>query len=150
MKRIVWLFAFTPMLGTVLYGDWKTVTRTDNSSVTEFFKGVLIRQDYLPAYTSVLDFDHRRQVNWRSDLRQYVIVEWPPEYQSDSPSRPVITIDRDTTDTGERTQFFGRTARYLVTRVTRSDGPKTMIDGWYIDAPGLPKWKTPRALRSPS
>ena len=141
VKRIVWLFAFTPMLGTVLYGDWKIVTRTDNSSVTEFFKGALIRQDYLPAYTSVLDFDHRRQANWWSDLRQYVIVEWSPEYQSDSPSRPVITIERDTTDTGERKQFFGRTARHLVTRVTRSDGPKTMIDGWYIDAPGLPKWK---------
>ena len=59
MKRIVCLFAFTPMLGSVLYGDWKTVTRIGNSSVTEFFKGALIRQDYLPAYTSVLDFDHR-------------------------------------------------------------------------------------------
>ena len=129
------------MLGSVLYGDWKIVTRIGNSSVTEFFKGALIRQDYLPAYTSVLDFDHRRQVNWRSDLRQYVIVEWPPEYQSDSPSRPVITIERNTTDTGERKQFFGRTARHLVTRVTRSDGPETMIDGWYIDAQGLPKWK---------
>ena len=93
MKRIVWLFAFTPMLGSVLYGDWKIVTRTGNSSVTEFFKGALIRTDStdsLPAYTSVLDYDHRTQVNWRSDLRQYVVVEWPPEQPNDSPLGPVI------------------------------------------------------------
>jgi len=31
-----------------------------------------------------------------------------------------------------------------VSRVTRSDGPetKTLIDGWYIEAPGLPKGKS--------
>lgn len=101
-----------------------------------------MRRDSLPAYTTVLDFDNRRQINWRSDLRQYEIVEWPPQQQSDSPSGPVITIERNTTDTGERRQFFGRAARRLVTRVTRGDGPETMIDGWYIDAPGLPRWKT--------
>ena len=101
-----------------------------------------MRRDSLPAYTTVLDFDNRRQINWRSDLRRYEIVEWPPQQQSDSPSGPVITIERNTTDTGDRRQFFGRTARRLVTRVTRSDGPETVIDGWYIDAPGLPKWKT--------
>jgi hypothetical protein len=88
-----------------------------------------------------VDFDHRRQVSWRSDLRQYVIVEWPPQYQSNSSSGPAITIERDTTDTGERKQFFGRTARRLITRVRRSDGPASVIDGWYIEAPGIPKWK---------
>jgi hypothetical protein len=116
------------MLGSVLYGDWKIVTKTGDSSVTELFKGALMRTDSLPAYTTVLDFDQRRQINWRSDLRQYVIVEWPPEPQNDSPSGPIITIERNTT-------------RHLVTRVARSDGPETEIDCWYIDAPGLPKWK---------
>ena len=31
-----------------------------------------------------------------------------------------------------------------MSRVTRSDGPetKTLIDGWYIEAPGLPKGKS--------
>ena|SRR5215472_7959021 len=138
---MICLFAFTPMLGSVLYADWRIVTRTGDSGVTEFFKGALRRTDSSPAYTTVLDFDHRRQVNWRSDLRQYVIVEWPPQYQTDSPPGPVITIERNTRDTGERKQFFGRTGRRLVTRVTRSDGPETVIDGWYIDVPGLPAWK---------
>jgi hypothetical protein len=126
------------MLGGVLYADWKIVTRTGDSSATEFFKDALMRTDSSPAYTSVLDFDHRRQVIWRSDLRQYAIVEWPPQYQSDSSPGPVITVERNTTDTGDRKQFFGRTGRRLVTRVTRSDGPETVIDGWYLDVPGLP------------
>jgi hypothetical protein len=130
------------MLGGVLYADWRMVTRIGDSSVTEFFKGALMRTDSSPAYTTVLDFDHRRRLHWRSDLRQYAIVEWPPQYQSDSLPRPVITIERNTTDTGERKQFFGRTGRRLVSRVTRSDGPETVIDGWYIDVPGLPAWKS--------
>jgi hypothetical protein len=29
----------------------------------------------------------------------------------------------------------------MVTRVTRSDGSETVIDGWYIDVPGVPQWK---------
>ena len=128
------------MLGSVLYADWRIVTRTGDSSVTEFFKGALRRTDSLPSYTTVLDFDHRRQINWRSDLRQYAIVEWPAQYQSDSSPGPVITIERNTRDTGERKQFFGRTGRRLVTRVTRSDGPETVIDGSYIDVPGLPEF----------
>ena len=56
MKRIFCLFAFTPMLGSMLYGDWKIVTKTGDSSVTEFFKGALMRTDSVPAYTTVLDF----------------------------------------------------------------------------------------------
>jgi hypothetical protein len=142
VKRIICLFAFTQLLASALFADWKIVTRTGNSSVTEYFKGALIRTDPLPAYATVMDFDHRRQVNWRSDLRQYTIVEWPAEYKRDLPPGPVITIERNTTDTGQRKQFFGRTARRLVTRVIRSDGPETTIDGWYIDVPGVPKWKS--------
>jgi hypothetical protein len=108
--------------GTVLHADWKIVTRTGETSAVEYFKDSLMRTDSPPIYT-VLDFDHRRQVNWRNDLRQYVVVEWPPEYQRDSSSGPVITIEQNTTDTGERQQFFGRTARHLVTHTTRSDSP---------------------------
>jgi hypothetical protein len=61
-----------------------------------------------------------------------------PAYQSDSSSRPAITIEQNTTDTGERKQFFGRMARHLVTHITRSDGPDTVTDAWYVDDPRLP------------
>src|SRR5215813_12914845 len=137
MKRIACLFAI-PML---LCADWKIVTRTCDSTLTEYFKGSLKRADSSPTYTTVMDFDRRSQVNWRSDLRQYEIVEWPPDVQPNS-SSPVINIERSSVDTGERKQFLGRTARHLISRITRSDGPETVIDGWYIDVPELPKRKT--------
>jgi hypothetical protein len=126
----------------LLSADWKIVTRTGDSTLTEYFKGSLRRTDSSPTYTTVMDSEHRRQVNWRNDLRQYEIVEWPPEVQPKSLPGTVIKIERRTSDVGERKQFFGRTARHLVSRVTRSDGPQTVIDGWYIEAAGLPKGKS--------
>ncbi len=142
MRRIICLFAFIPMLGSLLHADWKVVTRIRDNTVKEYFKGALMRTDSSPVSTQVIDFDHRSQVNWRSDLRQYVIVEWPLQVpHDDSMPGPLITIERNTTDTGERKQFFGHTARHLVSHVARSDGPETVIDGWYVDPPGLPKWK---------
>jgi hypothetical protein len=140
MRRTVCLYALLPMLGSVLHADWKIVTKTGDSVVAEFFKGALRRTDSSPADTEVLDFEHRSQVNWRSDLRQYVVIEWPPVLRNDSSPGQVIVIERNTTDTGERKQVFGRTARHLVTRVTRNEGQETVIDGWYVAAPGLPKW----------
>jgi hypothetical protein len=72
-------------------------------------------------------------------VRNYSVASRVPERFAPA---SVITIERSTTDTGERKQFFGRTARRLVTLMTRSDGPETTIDGWYIDVPGLPKLKS--------
>jgi hypothetical protein len=141
VKHIVSLSTLMAALGTALHADWKIVTRTGDTSVVEYFKGSLTRADSPPAYTSVSDFDHRRTVNWRNDLRQYIVVEWPPEHQSDTASGPVITIEQNTTDTGERQQFFGRTARHLVTHTKRSDSPDTLTDGWYVDVPELPRLK---------
>ena len=141
MKQIVSLSILMVAPGTALQADWKIVTRTGDTSIVEYFKGALMRADSPPAYTSVSDFDHHRTVNWRNDLRQYMVVEWPPEHQSDTASGPVITIAQNTTDTGERRQFFGRTARHLVTYTKRSDSPDTLTDGWYVDVPELPRMK---------
>jgi hypothetical protein len=138
VKRLAYLFVMTALLNA----DWKIVTRTGDSTLTEYFKGPLRRMDSSPAYTTVIDSEHRRQVNWRNDLRQYEIVEWPPTVQPNLLPGTVVKIERRTSDTGERKQFFGRTARHLVSRVTRSDGPETLIDGWYIEAPRLPKGKS--------
>jgi len=134
MKWAVWLVAMPALMGA----DWKVVTRNGDTSFTEYFKRSLKRTDLSAVYTTVLDFEHRSQVNWRNDLRQYEIIDWPPEVRPE-PSGPTIVIERQTTDTGERKQFFGRAARHLVSRITRSDGPQTVIDGWYIEAPGLSK-----------
>jgi hypothetical protein len=36
-----------------------------------------------------------------------------------------------------------------VSRVTPTDRPETVIDGWYVDAAGMPKHKPDRAARLP-
>jgi hypothetical protein len=53
--------------------------RNNPVSLADYFKRSLLRADPFPMYTSVPDFEHERQVNRRNDLRQYDIVEWPPE-----------------------------------------------------------------------
>ena len=126
----------------LLSADWKIVTRTEDHTLTQYFKGALTRTDSSPEYTTVTDSEHRHQVNWRNDLHQYEVVEWPPAIRPNSSPATVINIERHTTDTGQRKQFFGRTVRHVVSRVIRSDGPETVIDGWYIEAPELPKWKS--------
>ena len=126
----------------LLCADWKIVTRTGHTILTEYYKGSLMRTDSSPVYTTVLDFEHRSQVNWRNDLRQFEIVDWPPDVRQPDSAGPAIVIERRTTDTGKRKQIFGRTARHLVSRVIRSDAPETAIDGWYVDAPGLPSHKS--------
>ena len=91
MQRLACLFAMPALLSA----DWKIVTRTGDSTLTEYFKGSLSRTDSSPAYTTVMDSEHRRQVNWRNDLRQYEIVEWPPAVEPNSLPGTVIKIDRD-------------------------------------------------------
>ena len=65
MKHIVSLSILMAAPGTALNADWKIVTRTGDTSIAEYFKGALVRADSPPAFTSVSDFDHRRNVNWR-------------------------------------------------------------------------------------
>jgi hypothetical protein len=101
---------------TLLCADWKIVTRTGDHTTTEYFKGSLTRTDPSPSYTTVQDFDRRRQVNWRSELRQYQIVDWPSDLRPNA-SSPVIHIERSKVDTGERKTFLGRTVRHLISHL---------------------------------
>jgi hypothetical protein len=140
VRRVLWLLAWLATMGGVLRADWKIVTRTGGETVTEYFKGAFERRDFGPSYATVLDPNHRSQVMWRSDLRQYMVAEFPPDLRpADSQEGPVIVIVRTSRDTGERKSFFGRSARHVITHMTRGDGPETNIDGWYVQAAGLPK-----------
>src|SRR5215813_2480707 len=68
------------------------VTRTGDSSVTEFFKSALMRTDSLPRMYDRPGF--RSPPAGPLDGSAAVsIVEWPPQYQSDSSPGPVITIE---------------------------------------------------------
>ena len=119
-----------------LRADWKvtTVSTTDGheSRTTEYFKKGLWRDGNV-----VVDFDLHRQVLWNDASRQYVVVRFPQNQPAAPPSGPVIVINRETIDSGERKIFFGRSARRLRTHETR-EGLEEEIDGWYINDDGFP------------
>jgi hypothetical protein len=71
------------------------------------------------------------------DLGRPVQHQPPMETQ---PSGATVTVTVETTDTGERKQFFGRTARHIITKESSVAGPGAVSsfsqferDGWYID-----------------
>jgi hypothetical protein len=60
----------------------------------------------------------------------------------------MLKIWVENTDTGERKDFFGHTARHIITREKRVAGPGACskpsvseTDGWYIDGSVLPEWR---------
>ena len=64
----------------------------------------------------------------------------PLNEQRSESSGGTLVIDVDTTDTGERRNFFGHTARHLVEKQTRTPGPlaislgqESVRDGWFIN-----------------
>jgi len=138
-------------LGGALQADWKIATVTKStcwqSIETEYYKGALRRTDWSDEngdhkHVEVLDHGNRRFTVWDFDSRQYTVHRFARPRPAPAPLPPsaVITIDRATTDTGERRPFFGRTARHLITRERRGGSDaETVIDGWYIDSEGLPR-----------
>jgi len=53
---------------------------------------------------------------------------------------PIIRVETDTKDTGERKEMFGHTARHVITTIksipvgnSQPESSETVMDGWYID-----------------
>jgi len=148
-----------------LRADWKiTTVMTDlngsESVATEYYKGKLRRSDteVNGAHRSVfvMDAENRRQTMWDPGAKQYVDLSTPRvaprtmEVAEPGPTtRPVLLLESNTTDTGERQTFFGRSARHLITiekrlreeipgAESRLESEKT-TDGWYLDLNGFPQ-----------
>jgi hypothetical protein len=147
-------------LGSSLQSGWKitTVSKVEGrqSIETEYCRGDLRRtdrsdQDGSHKHVQILDRGNRRLTVWDFDSRQYAIHRFNQQRLPAKPLPPAatVTIERATTDTGERRVFFGRTARHLITRerVSQSDD-ETVIDGWYIDSEGLPSQTSEAVLVS--
>jgi hypothetical protein len=119
-------------LGSPLWADWKITTvikSTQWQSVeTEYYKGAVHRTDWSDQdgnhkHAEVLDLSNRRLTVWDFDSRRYAVHQFnsPRPAAKPLPAGPVITIDRATTDTGERRAFFGLTARHLITHERAAD-----------------------------
>ena len=91
--------------------------------------------------TFLINFEDREFTAWpiptfptREELRGRVPVGPPPAQPA-----PTVRVETETVDTGDRKEFFGRTARHVITtrRVmwleSNRGNRQTVIDGWYID-----------------
>lgn len=145
-------------LGSSLHADWKITTVSTTAAgqqiETEYFKDRLKRRDFRdrvngPLRTvSVIDYENLRDTAWDMKSRQYMVQRLHTALRYEGVSGPVITIDIETVDTGERRTMFGHTARRLMTTERRHPEAGTSAnqwesrsEGWYIDSESLPAEK---------
>jgi hypothetical protein len=91
------------------------------------------------------------------DAREYVFYETDKKgIKSNNQGAPfkngggTLAIWIESSDTGERRQMFGHTARHIITKERRvpgagscSSSSESQTDGWYIDYSALPEWRRP-------
>jgi hypothetical protein len=147
-------------LGSSLHADWKITTvataATGQQIETEYFKDGLKRRDFRDGVNgplrsvSVIDFKNLRDTAWDMKTRRYMVRRLHTALKFEGVAGPVIVIDIETIDTGERRTMFGHTARHLITKERRhpatgerakTDQWESQTDGWYIDADSLPAEK---------
>lgn len=134
-----------------------------------FFNTSSVNIRYGPHLVGITRCDLGQAFELNLDAQEYVVSAYPPKplnlskaeadaLRQSTPQpavagNPTLRIETTTTDTGERKQIFGHTARHVVTtsRTVPLEGSKTSpeetrVDGWYIDLDTHvacePKWPT--------
>jgi hypothetical protein len=142
---------------SIVLADAKITTRSaaggQSFTSTTYIKGARQRTEGM-GYTSIYQCDLKRMIQINDKTRSYLIMPVGGEDKSGgaSPQRSVtnrrkggvVTYTTTVTDTGERKEMFGLTARHLKTKtvIEASEGacsPMNMemeADGWYVDLPG--------------
>ena len=151
---------FMMVVGSSLQADLKITTVSTAAACrqieTEYFKDGLKRRDFHDGVNgplravSVIDYKNLRDTAWDMKARQYMVQRLRTALRYEGVSGPVIVIDIETTDTGERRTMFGHTARHFVTRErhhpevganAKTDPWESRTEGWYIDTQSLPAEK---------
>lgn len=107
-----------------------------------------------PLLATITRCDLGRQFELNLEAAQYVSAPYPPKPMTEGQSealgrkmpqvsqsgKPTLRIETTTVDTGERKEFFGYTARHIITNRkeiplegSHSEAQVTVTDGWYID-----------------
>ena len=142
---------------SIALADVKITTKStaggQSITSTTYIKGSRQRTEGM-GYTSIYQCDLKRMIQINDKTRSYFIVPLGDAAGSKGANSQtsgartrrggVITYTTTTTDTGERKEMLGLTARHLKSKtvITASEGacnPMNMemeMDGWYIDLPG--------------
>ncbi len=152
---IVVAFLSLPLLS---HADFKIKTRSSvmghSNESTVYVKGARERNESGEGSTTIMQCDKGRMIVLNDRNKSYMIMSMgeggprvgggrAPAGVSDGAPRKggTITITSDTTDTGERQQMFGYTARHLKSSVSMEASPDACSpanmhmesDGWYAD-----------------
>jgi hypothetical protein len=108
---------------------------------------------YGPRLAAIVRCDLGQSFELNLDTQEYTSTPYPPkpltpeeikargqDNRIQQPATPTIRVEIKTTDTGERTEIFGRTARHIIITTTQtplvgshSSPQESVTDGWYID-----------------
>jgi hypothetical protein len=93
----------------------------------------------------VLDMQAHEYLTYETDSRG---MEPGSRVRPAAQSGGTLQINIDYVDTGERKEFFGHTARHIITKEKRVASPGACsrdsyseTDGWYIDQALMPQWR---------
>jgi hypothetical protein len=142
---------------SIVLADIKVTTKTSaggqSMTSTTYIKGARQRTEGL-GYTTIYQCDLKRMIQINDKTRTYMITPLDmkneskgakPQGQTTPAKRGgVVTYHTTSTDTGERKQMLGLTARHIKSKtvISSSEGAcNTMnmqmeTDGWYVDLPG--------------
>ncbi|HEY2170902.1 MAG TPA: hypothetical protein VGJ30_14850 [Candidatus Angelobacter sp.] len=112
-----------------------------------------MRDGSSPMATIIQRGEHDRVFMLDLAAHEYITYETDPRGSTVAVKRPMVDsggtlkIWIESTDTGERKELFGHTARHIITREKRVAGPGACskpsvseTDGWYIEGSVLPEW----------
>jgi hypothetical protein len=109
---------------------------------------------YGPQLASIVRCDVGQMFEVNLDAGEFVAAPYPPQPLSKTqtealglktpqfiaPDKPTLRIETSTLDTGDRRDFFGHTARHVITtrrqiplEGSTSNAQEMVTDGWYID-----------------
>ena len=120
---------------------------------------------YTPRLASITRPDLGQAFDLNLDSGEYEVAPYPPKPLSKAEGearglkplqfvsdKPTLRVETKTVDTGERKEFFGHTARHVITTVkqiplegSESDAQEIVRDGWYddVDTSISCGWKRP-------
>jgi hypothetical protein len=135
----------------------KSTSAGQSSEHVVYIKGKRQRTELNPALVSIMQCDLRRTIDLSDATKTYVVspFDQKTEATAQNMSQPtaqtpttsarrggIVTTTISATDTGERKQMFGYTARRIKTTMVTESSPEACeqtrsrmeTDGWYIDA----------------
>jgi hypothetical protein len=134
-----------PLLGDLKI-QIKTTEGSTTSSRTEYYKNGQWRFEVAPGVYVIADSATQRSIMVFSARREYSVNQMVRPLPATNPEMTFIE-EIKTSDTGERRDLFGHTARHIITtehrraeyrnRPSAEEKEKEIVtEGWYLDIPG--------------